>query len=381
MMKRIAVLGSTGSIGRQTLEVARAWRDRVQVVALAGGRNSDLLAQQVLEFRPTLTFSLEPLDDDILRKTGAINVAMEEMARHPEVDLVVVATGGSAGLAPTLAALESGKRVALANKEALVMAGDLVTEKAKKSGATILPVDSEHNGLWQCLAGTETRGSEVESLVITASGGAFRDYPVERLATVTPEEALRHPTWSMGPKITVDSATLMNKGLEVIEARWLFGVPMERIEVVLHRESIVHALAKLVDGTIRIQISQPDMRLPIQYALSYPERWDGWWLPTLDISAIAPLTFSPLDLGRYPCFQLALEAGRAGGTYPATLVGADEGAVELFLKGCIPFSDIPKLVQEALEHHKPCYTPSLEEVLEAESWGKRFVGESKLWRT
>ncbi|MBM2826481.1 MAG: dxr [Dehalococcoidia bacterium] len=363
-MKRIAILGSTGSVGRQTLEVALSWRDRVQVVALAGGRNTKLLARQVLDFKPALVYSLEPLDEDLLFNVGA---------RHPEVDLVVVATGGAAGLTPTLAALEAGKTVALANKEALVMAGALVIETARKSGATILPVDSEHSGLWQCLA--ETRDSDVESLVITASGGAFRDYPLERLATVTPEEALRHPTWSMGPKITIDSATLMNKGLEVIEARWLFGVTLERIEVVLHRESIVHALAKLVDGTVRMQLSQPDMRIPIQYALSYPERWDVLNLPKLDFSTITPLTFTDIEPGRYPCFELALEAGRAGGTYPAALVGADEGVVELFLKGCIPFSDISKLVSKALDHHKPVYQPSLEEVLEAESWGRIFIGE------
>jgi 1-deoxy-D-xylulose-5-phosphate reductoisomerase len=303
-----------------------------------------------------------------------------------DADLVVLATTGRAGLAPMLAAVRAGKRVALANKEVLVMAGEFLLTEQARAGGVVHPVDSEHSALWQSLLGEGSGrcppvdrpnlvglcdlAPVLRRLILTASGGAFRDYSRERLATVTAEQALRHPTWLMGPKVTIDSATLVNKGLEVIEAHWLFGVPYEQIEVVLHRESIIHSFVEFVDGSVKAQLGVPDMRLPIQYALTYPERVPSG-LPTLDLAKMGCLTFLAPDEGRFPGLVLAVAAGRRGGTYPAVMAAADEVAVDLFLKERIGFTDITTLIDRVLQAHVPPGRVALEDVLAADEWARR----------
>jgi 1-deoxy-D-xylulose-5-phosphate reductoisomerase len=296
---------------------------------------------------------------------------MEEMAAHSEAALVVVATAGKAGLGPTLAALGAGKAVALANKEVLVMAGAAVTQAAAAGGGELRPVDSEHSAIWQCLWGEDF--GAVERLILTASGGAFRDRATRDLDRVTPQEALRHPTWEMGRKITVDSATLMNKGFEAIEARWLFDVPMERIEIVMHRESIVHSLVEFADGSVKAQLGEPDMRLPIQCALCYPERVATDTTPRLNLARTKALNFSAPDFGRYPCLRLALDAGAKGGTWPAALAAADEVAVEAFMQGQAGYGDIARVVDDTLSAHEGSADPTLEAVLEADRWAREFA--------
>jgi len=365
----LALLGSTGSIGRQCLEIVRAFPERLKVVGLAGGRNLTLLQKQLEEFRPQLFYSLDP----DFNPPGAEKVSLEEMAVHPDVDLVVVATSGGAGLKPTLAALRAGKDIALANKEVLVAAGELLIAEARERGITFRPIDSEHSAIWQCLQGEE--GKEIEEVILTASGGPFRNLTREEMAHITPEEALRHPTWKMGRKVTVDSATLFNKGMEVIEAHWLFGLDFEQIKIIIHPQAVVHSLVRFVDGSLKAQLAPPDMRLPIQYALSYPERWENPELPQLDLEKLARLEFEPIDLDRFPCLRLALQAGREGGTYPAVLSAADERAVELFLSGQIGFLDIPELISWVLEQHEGKAHPSLEEILEIEPWVEEKVSE------
>lgn len=374
--RRIALLGSTGSIGRQTLDVIRWLPDRFEIVGLAAGRYSDLFKAQLDEFRPRLA---------AVGKASEVEAAglppgllwgaqgLGQVATAPEADLVVVATVGSAGLAPTLEAVARGKAVALANKEALVMAGRLITQQARRSGAPILPVDSEHSALWQCLRGEgelqEWRDT-VRALLLTASGGALRDLPPNELERVTPAQVLAHPTWQMGPKVTVDSATLMNKGLEVIEAQWLFGLPLDRIKLVLHRESIVHSLVEFVDGSVKAQLGTADMRIPIQYALSYPDRLPSRAEP-LDLARVGTLSFEEIDLKRYPCLRLALEAAEWGQSYPAALSAANEVAVGLFLAGEITFGTIPVLVEEVLSRHQPVEIESLEAVLQVDEGARR----------
>jgi 1-deoxy-D-xylulose-5-phosphate reductoisomerase len=296
---------------------------------------------------------------------------MEEMAAHRDVDIVVVATGGAAGLAPSLAAARAGKAIAIANKEVLVMAGHIVTAEARRHGAELRPVDSEHSAIWQCLWGEDK--AAIDRLVITASGGALRDLSDEELERVTAEQALRHPNWQMGQKITVDSATLINKGLECIEAHWLFGVPYERIDVVLHRESIVHSLVEFVDGSVKAQLGIPDMRLPIQCALTYPERLPGATVPRLDLKMIGELTFGIPTRTRFPCLALALEAGQRGGTATAVLAAADEVAVGHFLTGHIRYADIARVIEDALEAEENIANPSLEEVLAADREARAFA--------
>ncbi|HXT37060.1 MAG TPA: 1-deoxy-D-xylulose-5-phosphate reductoisomerase [Chloroflexota bacterium] len=370
-MKRIVILGSTGSVGEQTLDVARRFPDRLQVIGLAA-RRQGRLAAQAAEFsvrQVVIGDGGEPLvafPDGVEIGRGA--EAMEALACHPEADLVLVATVGRAGLLATLAALRAGKRVGLANKEVLVMAGALVTETTARHGGELIPVDSEHSALWQCLVGEDPVA--IRELVLTASGGALRHRPLDTLRLVTPEEALRHPTWKMGPKVTIDSATLMNKGLEVIEARWLFGVPYERIRVVMHPTSVVHSLVQFVDGSIKAQLGATDMRLPIQYALSYPERWAEPELQ-VDITELGDLQFSEPHWDRYPCLSLAIEAGRRGGTYPAVLCGADEVAVELFSAGAIPLTTIAPLIESVLESHASEPEPDLTAILAADEEGRR----------
>ena len=371
-LKRLVILGSTGSIGQQTLDIVRG-QERFQVVGLAAGDNVALLAQQAQTFRPSMLSCKEEARLPAGPAYSFDYVSLEEMVTRPEVDLVVVATVGTVGLAPTLAALRAGKCVALANKEVLVMAGALVTQTAARYGGTLLPIDSEHSAIWQCLRGEDACGtSTVRRLLLTASGGAFRDLPVASFSTLTAAEALRHPTWVMGQKVTIDSATLMNKGFEVIEAHWLFDVPWEKIDVIMHRESIVHSLVEFTDGTLKAQLSPPDMRLPIQYALTYPERWSSP-VRTMDFAPLAGLTFEPLDKARYPCLGLALEAGRAGGTVPTVLNAADEVAVNTFLAGKSTFLDLFRVVSDTVEHHQPIAEPCLEEVLEADRWARAYA--------
>jgi len=371
----VAILGSTGSIGRQTLDVIRSLPDRFRVIALSAGRNVTLLEEQAREFQPRLICSdreadylRERIGGDPLRAEWA---EMEDMATHPDVDVVVVATVGAAGLGPSLAAARAGKAIAIANKEVLVMAGQIVTEEARKHGAELRPVDSEHSAIWQCLWGE--KAESVERLIITASGGALRDLPPEELERVTAEQALRHPNWQMGKKITVDSATLLNKGLECIEARWLFDVPYERIDVLLHRESIIHSLVEFIDGSLKAQLGVPDMRLPIQCALTYPDRLPGTDIPRLDLKMLGSLTFGIPTAGRYPCLALALEAGRRGGTTPAALAAADEVAVSHFITGHIGFADIPRVLEDAASADRHVANPSLEEVLEADRRARVFA--------
>ena len=364
---RVAVLGSTGSVGRQALDVIRQLPERFQVVALAAGRNTEALAGQVAEFRPAYVSSEAESTDlrDAARAAGARFVGMDDMATAEDVDILLVGTAGSAGLTPTLKALELGRPVAIANKEVLVMAGHLVRRAMLSGGGELRPVDSEHSAIWQCLWGEERH--PIRRILLTASGGAFRDFDESRLARVTAEQALNHPTWKMGAKITVDSASLMNKGMETIEAMWLFGVPMEKVEVVLHRESIVHSLVEFSDGSVKAQLGVPDMRLPIQCALAYPDRMPTPPAPALDLATIGTLTFGKPDMQRFPCLRLAMDAGRQGGTYPAAMAAADEIAVGRFLQGEIGFLDIPVIVESVLEHHRSVADPDLEAVLEADA--------------
>lgn len=380
MQRGLAVLGSTGSIGTQALEVAGWLGDSVRVVGLAAGRNIDLLEAQVKRWAPSivgvadedaarkLRERLRGLDFDVEVVSGA--GAAECVAMHPDADVVLSAVVGIAGLLPTYAAVRQGKTVALANKETLVAAGRLVMEEVRRHGATIIPVDSEHSAIFQCLAGRDM--SEVGRLILTASGGPFRTLDASELGEVRPDQALRHPTWSMGAKITIDSATLMNKALEVIEARWLFGVDPDRIDVVIHPQSIVHSMVELIDGSIIAQLGPPDMRLPIQYALTYPARAAGR-ARTLDVAHLGALTFEPPDVGKFPALRLGYEAVRAGRTMPCVLSAANEEAVRLFLEGRIGLLDIPALVEDAMASHDPVDPRTPGEVLEADRWAREHV--------
>ena len=375
IVKQVAVLGSTGSIGRQTLEVINTLSPRPHIIGLAAGKNIELLAEQINQFQPRFVYFQDK--EAYQLKAGYEFLSLEEMASHPQVDTVVIATSGKWGLKPTLAAVKAGKRVALANKESLVMAGDVITHEAELNGAQIIPVDSEHSAIWQCLEGEKQKAAQ---LVITASGGPFLYYSPTLLDKVTPEQALKHPSWKMGKKVTIDSATLMNKGLEVIEAHWLFDMPFDNIRVLIHPQSIVHSLVEFIDGSVKAQLGQPDMRLPIQYALTYPERMANPQLPRLDWENIKELSFEPPDFDAFPCLKLAIEAGRKGGTYPAVLCAADEVAVELFLSERIKFTDIARLVEPALEEHEAITHPSVEEIMAADNWARekvmQLVGDS-----
>jgi 1-deoxy-D-xylulose-5-phosphate reductoisomerase len=371
-VRRLAILGSTGSIGRQTLDVVRALPDRFRVVGLAAGRNTSLLAEQVQKFKPEFVSYAASSGDketaDRLTAAGCKILSLEEIASHPDADIVVVATSGTAGLGATLAAAKAGKTIALSNKESLVAAGEIITAEVKKSGARILPVDSEHSAIWQCLNGEKQTPRRI---ILTASGGPFRTYSREQMAGITVEQALKHPSWQMGRKVTVDSATLMNKGLEVIEARWLFNVPVDDIKVLVHPRSIVHSMVEFVDGSVKAQLSYPDMHLPIQYALTYPDRLANPALPSFDWTDFPDLAFEEPDMDKFPCLRLAVAAGGEGGTFPAALCAADEAAVELFLSGRIRFTDIARLVEKALEKHQNMRHPSLEEIIAA---GERARG-------
>lgn len=370
---RVAVLGSTGSVGQQALDVIRNSEGRFEVVALAAGRNVELLAQQVAEFRPRYVSAgaAGASLSQAVAVAGASFVSMDEMAVAEETDVLLVGTAGAAGLTPTLRALELGRPVAIANKEVLVMAGHLVRKAMLDGGGSLRPVDSEHSAIWQCLWGEEQH--EIRRILLTASGGAFRDLDRAQLSAVTAEQALNHPTWKMGAKITVDSASLMNKGMETIEAVWLFGVPMEKVEVVLHRESIVHSLVEFSDGSVKAQLGVPDMRLPIQLALAYPDRMPVPPAPPLDLAAVGTLHFGTPDMERFPCLRLAMESGRLGGTYPAAMAAADEVAVERFLAKQIGFLDIPAVIEAVLEKHASTADPDLETVLAADADARRHA--------
>jgi len=370
IIKQLAVLGSTGSIGQQTLEVVRALPHRFHIVGLAGGKNIDLLAKQINEFKPRFVYFQDRDALARLTNTKYEFLTLEDIARHPQVDTVIIATSGRAGLSPTLAAVKAGKSVALANKESLVMAGEIITNEAKLNEARILPIDSEHSAIWQCLNGETQPAAQ---LILTASGGPFLHYSPTELSGVTVEQALKHPSWQMGKKVTIDSATLMNKGLEVIEAHWLFDMPFDNIKVLIHPQSIIHSMVEFIDGSIKAQLSYPDMRLPIQYALSYPERLPNPQLPRLNWSLINNLTFEQPDLNTFPCLKLTIEAGRKGGTYPAVLCAADEVAVELFLARRVKFIDIANLVGQALEQHQSIPYPTLDEIIAADAWAREKV--------
>ncbi len=383
--KRIALLGSTGSIGRQTLDVVRRFPEQFHIVALAARSNVELLAEQVREFQPVLVACTADRPEVVQAAREALpgvvtgEQGLFEVATQPDADVVVAATSGLVGLGPTLEAIRAGKMIALANKETLVMAGHLVMEEAREAGVEIRPIDSEHSAIWQSLHGE--RMAEVRRLLITASGGPFRRTSLEQLRSVTVEQALAHPTWRMGTKITIDSATLMNKGLEVLEAHWLFAMPYERIEVVVHPESIIHSMVEFIDGSIKMQASLPTMHLPILHALSYPERLDTGGtglLRELRWPEVGQLHFESLDIARFPCFRLALEAARRGGTYPSVLVGADEEAVALFLAGKIGFPGIAELIEAVLERHEAVEQPDVETILEACAWARRTVRELAL---
>ena len=375
MGKEIALLGSTGSIGRQVLAVVAAHRGQFRIAALAAARNVELLAAQVAEFRPRLAVLLDPAGaQQLAARVNGTNtriLAGEEGLRAAAslegVELVLAAMVGTSSLAAVIAALEAGKDVALANKEIVVAAGHLVMERARSLGRRIIPVDSEHSAIFQCLR----QGGRVVQVLITASGGPLRNKTLAEMAAVTPEQALDHPTWVMGPKITIDSATLMNKGLEVIEAHHLFDIDYDRIDVLIHPQSVVHALVRYSDGALFAHLGPADMRLPIQYALTWPQRWDLDVRP-LDLAALGHLDFGRPDLDRFPCLGLAIEAGRAGGTYPAVLSAADEVAVAYFLAGRIPLTAISQVVARVLEEHRSlAAVPDLEQVRAAGAWARQ----------
>ncbi len=370
IIKRLAVLGSTGSIGQQTLDVVRALPHRFHIVGLAGGKNTRLLAKQISEFKPKFVYCQDREALARLANAEYEFLTPEDIARHPHVDVVVIATSGRSGLNPTLAAVKAGKNIALTNKESLVMAGEIITKEAKLNESLILPIDSEHSAIWQCLKGEAQPAAQ---LILTASGGPFLRYSPAKLNGVTVEQALKHPSWQMGRRVTIDSATLMNKGFEVIEAHWLFDMPFDNIKVLIHPQSIIHSMVEFIDGSIKAQLSYPDMRLPIQYALTYPERLPNPQLPRLDWSLINNLTFEPPDLNTFPCLKLAIEAGRKGGTYPAVLCAADEVAVELFLLQRIKFTEIANLIKQALELHQSVPYPTLDEITAADAWARQKV--------
>ena len=381
------MLGSTGSIGTQVLDVVRRLGPEiVRVVGLGAQRNADLLIEQALEFEPDLVcIGDESALDGVRSALAGVRTRVcagpsgfDELATLPEADRIVVSVAGTPGLSPTLAAIEAGKDVALASKEVLVAAGHLVMDAARRRGVSILPIDSEHSAIFQCLNG-EDKGS-IEKIYLTASGGAFRDTPKEALASVTAEQALAHPTWKMGRKVTVDSATLMNKGLEIIEAKWLFGVEADRIEVVIHPTSIVHSMVRFADGSIIAQLGLADMRLPIQYALLYPRRIDSG-LPRLDIVQAGTLAFSAPDWDKFECLSLAMEAARVGGTLSVVMNAADEVAVERFLAGEIGFLDIARVVRKAMEAHTPSPSPSLDEIYAVDAEARELArkGQSRNW--
>ncbi|MBR8832176.1 MAG: 1-deoxy-D-xylulose 5-phosphate reductoisomerase [Chroococcopsis gigantea SAG 12.99] len=386
-MKKISILGSTGSIGTQTLDIVTSHPDNFQVVGLATGTNITLLARQIAQFKPEIVAICDETKVNDLKSllTGIehqpIILAGEEgiieVARYGDSESVVTGIVGCAGLLPTIAAIKAGKDIALANKETLIAGGPVVLPLVQKHGVKLLPADSEHSAIFQCLQGVPSNG--LRRIILTASGGSFRDLPVEKLNTVTVADALKHPNWSMGKKITIDSATLMNKGLEVIEAHYLFGLDYDRIDIVIHPQSIIHSLIELEDTSVLAQLGWPDMRLPLLYALSWPDRIHTDW-PSLDLVKAGDLTFREPDHHKYPCMGLAYSAGIAGGAMPAVLNAANEEAVALFLSEKIGFLDIPRLIEitcDRFSSHNTS-TPTLEDIIEADRWAREEVRNQML---
>ncbi len=384
-MKAITLLGSTGSIGTQTLEIVAQYPDRFRLVGITAGSNVELLAQQVRQFRPEIVAiadeskfkqlqeALAGLDDQPQLVAG--EAGLVEVAGYGDAQSVVTGIVGCAGLLPTIAAIKAGKDIALANKETLIAGGPVVLPLVQKHQVKLLPADSEHSAIFQCLQGVPARG--LKRIILTASGGSFRDWPIEQLTQVTIADALKHPNWSMGKKITIDSATLMNKGLEVIEAHYLFGLGYDHIDIVIHPQSIIHSLIEVQDTSVLAQLGWPDMRLPLLYALSWSERIVTDW-PQLDLVQSGDLTFREPDHDKYPCMGLAYAAGRAGGSMPAVLNAANEQVVELFLTERIRFMDIPVLVEQVCDRHQADHnlTPSLEDIIAIDQWARQMALEA-----
>lgn len=381
-MKAITLLGSTGSIGTQTLDIVAQYPGQFRIVGMAAGRNIELLSQQIRQFHPEIVAIADPnqlpdlkaaiADLDPQPHLLAGEAGVVEVAAYGDAESVVTGIVGCAGLLPTIAAIKAGKDIALANKETLIAGGPVVLPLVEKHGVKLLPADSEHSAIFQCLQGVPEGG--LRRIILTASGGAFRDWPVEKLPEVTVADALKHPNWSMGRKITVDSATLMNKGLEVIEAHYLFGMDYDHIDIVIHPQSIIHSLIELQDTSVLAQLGWPDMRLPLLYALSWPERVATDW-EQLDLVKSGDLTFREPNHQKYPCMQLAYDVGRMGGSMPAVMNAANEQAVALFLEEKISFLDIPKVIETACDRFRPQNTlqPSLEDILAADQWARQEI--------
>jgi 1-deoxy-D-xylulose-5-phosphate reductoisomerase len=382
MKRKLIVLGSTGSIGTQTLDVVAQHPEHFEVTGLVGGNNIDRLEKQIRDFQPAmvavateagadlLSAAISDLPTTVLWGTQGILNLVEDADYH----LMVMALVGTLGLRPVMTGISRGKDVALATKEVLVAAGELVMEESRKQHVRILPVDSEHSAIFQCLQGEDP--DTVQRIILTASGGPFRDTAIEQMGSITPSQALQHPNWKMGQKISIDSATMVNKGLEVLEAKWLFDCPLDLIQVLIHRQSIVHSMVEFCDGSVKAQLGLPDMRVPIQYALGYPRRLMNSY-PLLDLTRISALTFEHPDLLRFPGLSLAYEAGRIGGTMPAVFNAANEKAVERFLSGDIGFMGIAALIMTVMEQHRVHKRPSMEEILESDNWARRQASQ---WR-
>ena len=369
-MKHIVILGSTGSIGRQTLEIIREFPAHFNVLGLAAWNNTDLLSRQIKEFSPSYVFYNQQVQVPLTDKQAFM--PMDEMACLPDAHLIMIGTTGKAGLLPLVQAIKQNKDIAFANKEPLVMAGEYIKKLRQNHSGFFLPVDSEPSAIWQCL---ESSPSELAHVTITASGGPFRNQSHASLKYVTPQQALKHPTWSMGKRITIDSALLMNKGFEVIESRWLFDISWDKINVVIHPQSIVHSMVTFIDGSVKALLCPPNMRIPIQYALSYPRRLPIVSGKVSDPVDFGTLNFEPLDINNYPCFKLAIYAGKQGQTFPAVLTASDEVAVELFLQNQIKFTDIPKLLETVLAEHTPTSAFSLQSILNADQWARTRTKE------
>ncbi|MDE0481448.1 MAG: 1-deoxy-D-xylulose-5-phosphate reductoisomerase [Candidatus Poribacteria bacterium] len=377
-MKHIAILGSTGSIGKNALNVIKTHNEEFKVVALGANKDVNTLEHQIRQFRPRLAALNEPAAADRLRERlcdlNGIEIlsgpeGIQAVATIQEADQVLEGMGGSAGLLPTLSAINAGKDIAFVNKEVMVMCGPIVMDAVKKNGVSLIPIDGEMSAIFQCLEGARDRQADIHRLILTASGGPFRDTLKDELYTVTPQQALRHPNWDMGAKITIDSATMMNKGLEVIEAKWLFNIELEKIDIVIHRESIIHSMVEWTDGSTLAQLGPTDMRIMIQYALTYPNRLSTP-VPRLDLCESRTLHFEPIDKEKFPCISLAYTAAEVGGTLPVVLSSADEIVVEAFLEEQIGFMDIPAILECVMNKHIVIADPSLEDVLEVDQWAK-----------
>ena len=377
-MKHIAILGSTGSIGKNALSVVDTHPDEFKVVGLAANRDVDTLEQQVRQYAPKLVALNEPTAasqlSERIRDLNGTQVltgteGLQAVATMAQASQVLDGMGGSAGLLPTLAAIDAGKDIAFVNKEVMVMAGALVNTAVQTNGVNLIPIDGEMSAIFQCLEGARERQAEIHRLLITASGGPFRTLPKEKLQSVTPKQALRHPNWKMGQKITVDSATMMNKGLEVIEAKWLFNIELSKIDIVVHPESIIHSMVEWTDGSTIAQLGPTDMRIMIQYALTYPRRLSTP-VPRLDLREIRALHFEPVDFEKFPCLSLAYNAAEVGGTLPVVLSSADEVVVEAFLNACIGFMDIPAILARVMDKHTVITDPTLSDILEVDRWAK-----------